>query len=241
MPASPLGSTLAAAEARDQKLYVALIANATVPITVPKPVALTIATTAVTGGTAPQSITITSATLPIPMQVGQELLFRHSTGSFKVKVTTLEPSGAQTNFSGIALEDIPIGAVAEFPTPLFLAQEYSTSDTTSTNTFSSFDHGGTSDSSRGESEQSVSFSMAETYYNSGARTLLYAKENEQDVTLINIQSNPDANAFSEPPIEWLVGKVTDMSRSGANGDKQTYSASITVDGGFRRVEPTPAP
>lgn len=241
MPASPIGSTIAAAEARDQRLYVALIANSTVPTTVPEPVNLTIATSAVVGGTAGQEVTVTSVVLPIPMQVGQELLFRHSTGSFKAKVNLVEAAGTTTAINLIALEDIPIGAVAQFPTPLFLAQEYSTSDTTGTNTFSSFDHGGTSDSSRGESEQSVSFSMAESFYNSGARTLLYGKENEQDVVLLNYQPNPDSNAFSKAPIEWLVGKVTDMSRAGANGDKQIYSASITVDGGFRRVDPVAVP
>ena len=237
MPAAPTGSTLAAAEARDQKLYVALIANGTVPSTVPEPVDMTIASGGVTGSATAQSITIESATLPIPMRVGQELLFRNAAGSYKAVVTVTATAGAQTSFTARALENIPAGAVARFPTPLFLAQEYSTSDTTSTNTFSSFDHGGSSDSSRGESDQSVSFSVAETYYNSGARTLLYAKEKEQDVALINIQPNPDANAFSKAPIEWLVGKVTDMSRAGANGDKQIYSASIQVDGGFRRVEP----
>lgn len=239
MPASPLGSTISASEARDQKLFAALIANGTVPSVPPAPVDLTVATAAAASSATPQAITITSANLPIPMQVGQELLFRDAAGSYKAKVTTLAPAGATTTFTAIALEDIPIGAVAQFPTPLFLAQDYSTSDTTATTTFSSFDHGGTSDSSRGESDQSVSFSVAETFYNSGARTLLYGKENEQDVLLYNIQPNPDANAFSEAPVEWLVGKVTDMSRAGSNGEKQIYSATVQVDGGFRRVDPVP--
>ena len=240
MPAAPSGSTLAASEARDQKLYVALIANSTVPPTVPKPVSLTVDTGGVTGNAASQTITIESVVLPISVRIGQELLFRNAAGSYKAVVTANTASGTTTSLAVRALENIPAGAVAQFPTPLFLAQEYSTSDTTGTNTFSSFDHGGTSDTSRGDSEQSVSFSMAETFYNTGARTLLYAKEKEQDVVLINIQPNPDANAFAEAPVEWLVGKVTDMSRSGANGDKQTYSASIAVDGGFRRVEPVKA-
>lgn len=241
MPAAPLGSTIAAAEARDQKLYVALVANSTVPSSVPEPVNITIATNAVNGGTSAQEVTVTSVSLPISMRVGQELLFRHATGSFKARCSMTEAAGTTTSINLVCLEDIPIGAVAQFPTPLFLAQEYSTSDTTGTTTFSSFDHGGSSDTSRGESEQSVSFTMAESFYNSGARTLLYAKEKEQDVVVLNYQPNPDANAFSKAPIEWLVGKVTDMSRSGANGDKQTYSASISVDGGFRRVDPVPVP
>ena len=240
MPAAPSGSTLAASEARDQKLYVAIIANGTVPSNVPEPVNLEIATGGVTGSATSQTITINSATIPIALRIGQQLLFRNAAGSYKAVVTANTAAGATTTIAAVALENIPAGAVAQFPTPLFLAQEYSTSDTTGTNTFSSFDHGGTSDSSRGESEQSVSFSVAETFYNSGARTLLYAKENETDVALINIQPNPDANAFSKAPIEWLVGKVTDMSRAGANGDKQIYSASITVDGGFRRVDPVKA-
>jgi hypothetical protein len=237
MPAAPLGSTISAAESRDQKLYVALIANGTVPSSVPTPVNLVIASGAITGSATAQAITITSVSLPIGMRVGQELLFRDAAGSYKAVVTTAAGSGTTTSFTARALENIPLGATAQFPTPLFLAQEYSTSDTTATNSFSSFDHGGSSDSSRGESEQSVSFSMADSFYNSGARTLLYGKEFEQDVVLINIKPNPDANVFSTAPIEWLVGKVTDMSLAGANGDKQIYSASITVDGGFRRVNP----
>ena len=239
MPASPLGSTLSAAEARDQQLFVAIVPNGTVPAAPPDPVTLTIAATAPTGSDTPQTITITSVTLPIGMRIGQELLFRDAAGSYKAVVTANVAAGATTTFTALALEDIPVDATAQFPTPLFLAQEYSTSDTTAINTFSSFDHGGTSDSSRGESDQSVSFSVAETFYNSGARTLLYAKENELDVTLYNRQPNPDAGAFSTAPVEWLVGKVTDMSRAGANGDKQIYSATIQVDGGFRRVDPTP--
>jgi len=240
MPASPVGSTIAASEARDQQLFVALIANGTVPSAAPAPVSLTIATSAVTGSATAQEITITSATLPIAIQIGQELLFRHSTGSFKAVATAVVAAGARTALTVRALEDMPIGAVAQFPTPLFLAQEFSTSDTTAINTFSSFDHGGTSDSSRGESDQSVSFSVAESFYNSGARTLLYGKENEQDVVLYNRQANPDSDAFATAPVEWLVGKVTDMSRAGANGDKQIYSATIQVDGGFRRVDPVAA-
>jgi hypothetical protein len=240
MPGAPSGSPLVAADSRNQELFVALIANATTPASAPQPVDIVLnEASGVTASATAQAIAIDSATLPIPIQVGQWILFRDAAGSYPFKVTTLAAAGATTELTGIAYEDIPDNATAQFPTPAFLAQEFSTSDTTGTTSFSSFDHDGSSDTARGESEQSVSFSIgSQPLYNCGEETLLYAKNNEIDVVMLNYLPNPDANTYTtNGPIEWFTGLVTDLSRSGANNEKMIRSASIGVRGGFRFVDP----
>jgi hypothetical protein len=238
MPGAALGSVLTTPNAREIVSHVALIVNGAVPSSYPAPVTLTVGGTAVTAGTSAATVTFASAVLPIAVQPGQFLAFRHSTGTFLAEVAALKAAGAQTTLSVIALEGIPSGAVAQFPDKFFLATTMDTSETTASTTFQTFDHGGTSENARGESSQSISTGAGDSYWNSGLRTLVYAQRNGIDVMFAMVQ--PALSGFSSPPVEWVVGKVTDVSAGGGVNDKRTRTVSIAVDGGIRYVQPVAA-
>lgn len=241
MPGAVSTEVLATPNARESVAYCALVANGTAPASYPTPVDVEIATgSAVTGAATAQAITITSVSLPIAMQVGQYLTFRDAAGSYLFEVTTLAASGTTTEITGIAIEDIPAGATAQFPEKFYLATQLDTTETTGTTTFATFDHAGTSETARGESTQSISSGAGDSYYNGGLQTLVYAQRNSKDVFFGIELPNPDADAFSTPPIEWCVGKVTDVSAAGGVNDKRTRTVNIAVDGGFRSVRPVAA-
>ncbi|MEM9116947.1 MAG: hypothetical protein AAGD09_03585 [Cyanobacteria bacterium P01_F01_bin.56] len=238
MPGTPSGDVITTPNAREIIAYNALLANGTVPTSYPAAVDLTINGAITASGTA-QTITIDSATLPIAMQPGQFLLFRDSAGSYLAAVTALQAAGATTTFTAIARENIPDTAVATFPARFYLATQMDTSETTGTTTFQTFDHGGTSETARGESSQSISSGAGDSYYNAGLRTLVYAQRNGIDVMFAMEQPNPDSNVFTtSPPIEWVVGKVTDVSAAGGVNDKRTRTVNVAVDGGIREVAPS---
>lgn len=237
MPGPANTDVLSTPNAREIVSYAALIANGTIPTSYPAPVDLTI-DGAITANASPQTITIDSATLPIAMQVGQFLTFRDSAGTYLAEVTTLAAAGTTTTFTAKALENIPDDAVASFPEKFYLATQMDTSETTGTTTFATFDHGGTSEVARSESSQTINSGAGDSYYNGGLRTLIYAQRNSQDVMFAMEQPNPDSDVFTtNPPIEWVVGKVTDVSAAGGVNDKRTRTVSIAVDGGIRYVDP----
>jgi hypothetical protein len=240
MPGAALNTVLATPDARRQEMFIALVANDTTPVAVPAPVNLTVVTPAVAAGAAAQAVTLTSATLPIALQVGQRLVFKHSTGSFLFECTTLAALGATTEITGIAREGIPIGAVAQFPARFELALNIDTSETTGTSTFATFDHDGISEVARGEGEQSITTGAGNSYYNAGLDTLVYAQRNGLDIGFVIETPNPDSNAFAEPPYEWGVGVVNDVSKGGGVNDKSTRTVGISIKGGLKYVAPVAA-
>jgi hypothetical protein len=239
MPGPANTSVLTTPNAREIEAYTAIIPNGTVPASYPEPVAITI-DGAITGAATAQAVTIDSASLPIAIQVGQFLTFRDAAGTYLLEVTTAVDSGAQTEITGIAIEDIPDNATASFPEKFYLPTQMDTSETTGTTTFATFDHGGTSETARGESSQTINSGAGDSYYNGGLRTLIYAQRNALDVMFAMVQPNPDSDAFDDAPVEWVVGKVTDVSSAGGVNDKRTRTVSIAVDGGIRYVRPVAA-
>lgn len=237
MPGSASGTVLATPDADLRKGYCALVANDTVPSSYPTPVDLTIATgNAVTASTSAQTITIDSATLPIAMQVGQFLTFKDSAGSYLVEVTALLAAGAQTEITGISRENIPVGATAEFPCRLEVLTDLSSSETTATEEFDSYDHT-VSEVSRGALTQSYTGTLGGGYYNAGVQTSLYAQRNKKDMLLAVVKPNPDSDTFTtSAPIDWAVGVVNDMSES--DSGKLLNSFGFSVKGGIKTVAPS---
>lgn len=239
MPGAPSTAVLTTPDARQQEMYVALVANDTTPGTMPVPVTLT-AGAALTAGATAAALTIESVSLPIAMQVGQVLVFKDATGSYLFEVTTLAASGTTTTITGIAREGIPDEADAQFPARFELATSMDTSETTATSTFQTFDHNGISEVARGEGSQSITTGAGASYYNAGLETLIYAQRNGQDVVFLIEQPNPDSDAFSSPPYEFGVGVVNDISKGGGVNDKSTRTVGISVKGGIRTVKPIKA-
>ena len=240
MPGAAAGRVLSTPDARQRKSYVALIANDTSPTAAPKPVTITIGASAVAAGTTGAAVTVTSVTLPIDIRVGQRLEFEHATGRFLFEATENIGAGAQTELTGIAREGIPADATCVFPARVGLMLNVDTSETTGTTQFSTFDHQGTSEVARGESEQSITSSAGASYYNAGLETVIYAQRNGLDVSWIIEQPNPDASSFEEPPYEWGVGVVNDVSSSGGVNDKLQRSLGISVKGGIQYTPPVKA-
>jgi hypothetical protein len=239
MPGSPSTSVLATPDARQQEMYIALVANDTTPGSMPTPVDIT-AGAALSASATAASLTVDSVSLPIAMQVGQVLVFKDATGSYLFEVTTLADSGTTTSITGIAREGIPDNAAAKFPSRFELATTMDTSETTGTSTFATFDHDGVSEVARGEGSQSITTGAGASYYNAGLETLVYAQRNSIDVVWIIEQPNPDSDAFSTPPYEWGVGVVNDVSKGGGVNDKSTRSVGISVKGGMKTVKPVAA-
>lgn len=241
MPGTKLGDPQLIIEAKTQDdTYVALIANNTTPPNRVAPVDLVIAAaSAVTGSPTAQAITIVSVATTLDILPGQFLSFEGDVGSYLVEITAIAAaSGTLTEITGIAAENIPVGATAKFPARVELAGEISNTDTTSTSTISTFDHEGSGQSVRGDSEQSLSLTIPYSPYNAGIKTLIKAKRTEQDIYYESQVSNPDGSVYTNNgEVEWCVGKVTDVSRSGANGSELSHSVSISVDGGFKEVRP----
>lgn len=237
MPGAAAGTVLATPDARQREMYVAIVPNDTTPTSAPKPVTITIGATPMAAGTTGANVTVTSVVLPIALRVGQRLEFRHSTGTFLFEATADIAAGTRTEITGIAREGIPAGATAQFPSRLGLALNIDTSETTGTTTFSTFDHDGTSEVARGEGEQSISSAAGASYYNAGLDTIIYAQRNGLDVCWLVEQPNPDAGNFSEPPYEWGVGVVNDVSSSGGVNDKLQRSIGISVKGGIKYAAP----
>jgi len=171
------------------------------------------------------------------MQIGQRLVFKHSTGSYLFECTALEAAGATTEITGIAREGIPLGAVARFPARLELALNIDTSETTGTSTFATFDHDGISEVARGEGEQSITSGAGDSYYNAGLSTMVFAQRNGRDIVSVIELPNPDANAFAEPPYEWGVCVVNDVSKGGGVNDKSTRTLGLSIKGGIKSVAP----
>jgi hypothetical protein len=236
MPGAPSTAVLTTPDARQQEMYVCLVANDTVPGTMPVPVEIEVGAVRAPGTTA-AALTVESVALPIAIQPGQVLVFKDETGSYLYEVTTLTESGATTAITGIAREGIPDEAVAIFPSRFELATSLDTSETTATTTFQTFDHDGISEVARGEGSQSITTGAGASYYNAGLETLIFAQRNGQDVLFLIEQPNPDSDAFDSPPFEWGVGVVNDVSKSGGVNDKSTRSVGISIKGGIRSVKP----
>lgn len=237
MPGAALGSVLSTPDARQREMFAALIANDTSPSALPLPVTITVGATPMAAGTSGANVTVTSVTLPIAIQVGQVLEFEHSTGRFLFEATTAIAAGARTEITGIAREGLPAGATASFPARVGLVLNIDTSETTGTTTFSTFDHDGISEVSRGEGEQSITSAAGASYYNAGLATLKYAQRNGIDITWVVEQPNPDSDAFATPPYEYGVGVVNDVSSSGGVNDKLQNSIGISVKGGIKATAP----
>ena len=239
MPGAPSTAVLTTPDARQQEMYVALVANDTVPGVMPVPVTLTAGAVYAASATA-GSLTIESVALPIAIQPGQVLVFKDATGSYLFEVTALSAAGTTTTITGIAREGIPDEAEALFPARFELATSMDTSETTATSTFQTFDHNGISEVARGEGSQSISTGAGASYYNAGLETLVYAQRNGQDVLFAIEQPNPDSDAFSLAPYEWGVGVVNDVSKGGGVNDKSTRTVGISIKGGIKAVKPIKA-
>lgn len=241
MPGAALGNVLATPDARQREMYVALVANDSKPTVVPTPVNIICAETGgLAAGATAADMDVDSVTLPIALQIGQDLEFKDATGTYLFEVTAVIAAGARTTITGIAREGIPDNATAQFPSRVGLVLNINTSETTGTSTFSTFDHDGTSEVARGEGEQSISSSAGASYWNAGLNTLKYAQRNGVDVAWVIEQPNPDADAFSAPPYEWGVGVVNDVSSSGGVNDKLQNSIGISVKGGIEYTHPVKA-
>jgi hypothetical protein len=238
MPGSPSTSVLSTPDARDQEMYIALVANDTVPTTIPKPVNVTSAENQAASATA-VALTIDSVVLPTPIRPGQFLVFKDATGSYLFQAT-VAASGTVTELTGIPLEGIPDNSVAQFPARFELALNIDTSETTGTSTFSTFDHNGVSEVARGEGEQSITTGAGASYYNAGLETLIYAQRNGIDVCFVIENPNPDSDSFSSPPYEWGVGVVNDVSKSGGVNDKSQRTVGISVKNGMKFAAPVKA-
>ena len=238
MPGAPLGSVLITPEARARELYVALVPNGTTPAAFPEPVTITVGATALAAGTAPAALTVTSVTLPISIQAGQVLGFKNATGgTFLFEVTEAAAAGATTELTGIAREGIPAAAEAFYPARFELATSLDTSETTGTSTFETFDHTAGAEVSRGELTNSISTGAGAAYYNAGLETLKVAQRGGRDIAWVIEQPNPDSDAFDEPPYEWGVGIISDLSSAGGVADKLTRTVGIAIQGGINEVKP----
>lgn len=235
------GNTLFSPDARDSDSRLFLVSSnpsdATIEALFKTPLNLVTSGAEVAG--AAVEVGITSVAVTIPILAGTELLFTDAAGSYKAIVsTTVAVGGTVVAITCDLPEDIPSGATAQWPPKLNLLTDLSDTDTTSINSTSTFDHSGTAQTSRGDSEQSVSISGNSEFYNPGLGTLGYGKRNEIDVYLAIYDPNPDSSVFTtNPPIKYGRGKVGELSTSRANGSVITFSGSVTVGGGFKLVAP----
>ena len=239
MPGVATGNPLIAPQSRDIEARLALITNGTKPTARIGSVTIT---EAAAGGTVSAgtgvSLTTTSFTPAIPILAGTFLAFKDSAGTYLAKVDTTIPASATTSITITLYEDLPQGAAATWPVKLDLLTDFSSTDTTGTNSFSSFDHSGTAQVARGNSEQSFSLSGGYSWYSDGIQTILYAKRTETDIYIERQLPNPDANAFTtNTEVEWAAGIVTDASRPGQNEQVVNFNATVSISGGFEILDP----
>lgn len=240
MPGTVSGA-LSTNNARDQLMRIALIANGTTPTSRIVPVNIEIAAgSPVTGSNSAQAITVESVTLPTAIEVGQFLLFGDgAAGRVLFEATTRIAAGTVTEITGIMAEDAAAGFTADFPILFNGVGEISLGETTALQTFAMFSHGGSSDVARGESTDTLSASGAGvSYYAAALNTVVEAKRLGRDLYVEVEDTNPNPDVFiAHGPIEWSIGIVDDVSKSGADGDKLTRTVSMQLSGGIRRVNP----
>lgn len=234
MPGVGTGSVLKTVDARECKLFVALLANNTAPTARITPVVLTNSAALTASATA--TMTLSAAVAPgVPIKAGQFLQFQNAAGSYLAKVRTDYTSG--TSLQIVALENIPANATAKFPAEIDLATSHSLPTQTATNSVSTYQHKGQGEVSRGDTTRSIEFSCLKSYYAAGQRTLLEAIENERDLYIEIQDPNPDANTFATPPIRWVTGIPSDGSESGDNGDKLSIDFTLQISGKVNQVDP----
>jgi hypothetical protein len=194
------------------------------------------AVTVATQGTA-QDVTMTLDADPgaLNIQVGNHLQWIDANGlKYLSRVRTAFVSG--TSLLLEAYETIPADATAEWP-PLFnIRQSFSISESVSTNTFSSFDHSSAT-VSIGEGTGSVAADGGYNFYDAGAWTAKYAKDNSLKVYLEQELESPDASVFGTGDITYAIGVVSSIDSPSQDGDAVLANFGFEIQE-VTRIKPT---
>ena len=227
MPGVGTAGPLLMVDARESDIYGALVANNT---SVPgrlEPITLTL-TAAFTATTTATAATNTASAAPtIAIRAGTPLQFKDAAGSYIAIVGTDSATGAGIEIT--AAEDIPNGAIAEWPVRLDLVTDHTQGVQTTLNNVSTYDHIGSGESARADTTRTFSSTANVSPYSAGQRLLNRAANQELDIYLEVRDPNPDATVFATPPLSFGIARMSDASVSGTNGQKlsRTYSATYS--------------
>lgn len=190
-----------------------------------------------TEGTAEDvTATITTAQGSI-VQVGQVLAFESPAGRYYRATVRTKYDATGTSLALSATETIPTGSVAKFPAEFRIRQSTDIAKSTSTTSFSSFDHT-VSDQSIGEGSATLTANGGFNWYDPGYATCEYAQSNSQKVYIERQLPSPDGNVFSTGPIEWGIAVITGDATPAPDGGNVSANVTFAISGVVNKIEPT---
>lgn len=145
-----------------------------------------------------ETITLAAAATGSLIKAGQRLLFIDPATDITYPVTvSTNYAGSGTSLAIAAADEaIPDGAIAAFPTELFLPQSASTSRSTNVTEFSTFKHAGVADATPGQISSTGQFDGAFSSADAGGETLAYAQSNGLE-SYVEIEYEAPSAAYSK--------------------------------------------
>ena len=233
----PSGSLiLAPPQSKNVITRVALIADGQQSRVVPGTFTLGAELAVAAEGTAEDvTATITGAQASI-VQVGQVLAFESPAGRYYRATVRTKYEATGTSLALSATETIPTGSVAKFPAEFRIRQSADLAKSTSTTTFSSFDHD-VSDQSINETTATLTFNGGFNWYDPGYATCEYAQTQSQKIYVERELPSPDGNVFNSGPIEWGIAVISGDATPAPNGGNVSANVTFAISGSVSKIEP----